>query len=112
LIAGEGVPADVARGVTLLDQACEYGQGDACDDLARRAEAGDGMKKDHGKSIGYLAAGCIAEEFQITTCSAIVDAAGKKDKDAKRFLDDWKKNCKATKDAIACAGVERTKKKK
>jgi hypothetical protein len=111
LAAGEGVPADVPRSITLLDQACEYGQGDACDDLARRAEAGDGMKKDHQKSIGYLGAGCVAEIFQVTTCSALVDYASKKDKDAIRVIDGWKKTCKASKDATACAGVERTKKK-
>ncbi len=112
LIAGEGgVPADVARGIINLDEACDLGQGDACDDLARRAEAGEGMKKDHAKSIGYLASGCLAEAFEASSCSALVEAAGKKDRDAQRQIDDWKNKCKATKDKATCAALDRLKKK-
>jgi TPR repeat protein len=113
LVTGEGgVPADAARGIINLEEACDLGLGDACDDLARRAEAGEGMKKDHAKSIGYLASGCLAEVFEASSCQALVDAAGKKDKDAQRALEDWKNKCKATKDKATCAAVDRANKKK
>jgi hypothetical protein len=111
-VAGEGgVPADAARSMILLDEACELGQGAACGELARKAETGEGAKKDHAKAIGYLASGCAAEAFDEGACAGLVEAVGKKDKDAARVLEDWKKQCKATKDTVACAAVDRTKKK-
>jgi hypothetical protein len=109
---GDGVDADVAKGVALLGKACDLGRGDACDQLAKRAEKGEGVPKDHRRAVALLAKGCVAEDYQVWTCSSLREAAEKKDPEAVKALADWKKGCDATKEAKACAGVERTTKPK
>ncbi len=111
-VSGDGVTANDAKAVELLGKACELGRGDACDQLAKRADKGEGVPKDHKKAIALKAKGCVAEDYQVWTCASLREAAEKKDGEAVRVLADWKKACDASKDATACAGVERTTKKK
>ncbi len=101
---GEGVEADVPKAITLLTKACDLGRGDGCDKLSRRAEAGDGMKKDHARAVALLAKGCAAEDNQVWTCNAFKKAYGAKDKTAVAEVTAWKKGC-AAKDKAACTAL-------
>lgn len=106
-IVGEGIAADVAKAVALYTSACDMGAGQACDDLAKLHEKGESVPKDHAKAIELLARGCVAEDFQMWTCASLKKAAEKKDKDALKVLATWKKSC-ASKDVLACRGLDRT----
>ena len=108
----EVVAHDEAKALGLLVRACDLGRGDACDQLSRRADKGEGMPKDHKKAIALLVKGCIAEDYQVWTCNRLREAAEKHDPDASSALAQWRFACDAKKDATACAGVERTTKKK
>jgi TPR repeat protein len=90
----------------MLTTACDLGRGQACDMLSKRAESGEGMKKDHAKSIAFLAKGCAAEDYQVWTCNSLKKAIEGKDRDAVKAVAAWKKGC-AAKDAQACNGLER-----
>jgi hypothetical protein len=104
----EGVPQDDAKVVPLLTAACDLGRGDACDQLAKRAEAGDGTKKDHARAIALLAKGCAAEDYQAWTCNAFNKARDAKDKEVAKAVAALKKACSAKdKNAAACAGLDR-----
>ena len=103
---GEGVKAEPEKAVTLYTTACEMGVGQACDDLAKIHEKGEMIPRDHTKAIDLLARGCVAEDFQLWTCTALRKAVDKKDKDAQRVVAGWKKAC-GTKDVIACRGLDR-----
>ena len=104
----EGVPADDAKAVSLLTAACDLGRGDACDQLSKRAEAGDGTKKDHAKAIALLAKGCAAEDYQAWTCNAFNKAKDAKDKEVAKAVAALKKACSAKgKNEAACAGLDR-----
>ena len=86
--------------------ACDYGRGQACDELSKRAESGDGMPKDHPKAIGMLAKGCAAQDYQEWTCRAFKKSVDAKDPDAVKAVDAWKAGC-AAKEKAACKGLER-----
>jgi TPR repeat protein len=105
-VADKGVAQDVAKAITYQTSACEYGRGQACDELAKRAESGDGMPKDHAKAIGLLARGCAAKDYQEWTCRAFKKAVDAKDPDAMKAVAAWKTSC-AAKEKAGCDGLER-----
>lgn len=101
-----GVAQDVAKAIPLLTSACELGRGQACDDLSKRAESGDGMPKDHANAIALLAKGCAAQDYQEWTCRAFKKAVDAKDEEAVKAVAAWKTAC-AAKDKAACKAIER-----
>ena len=105
-VGDRGITQDVAQAIPWLTKACDLGRGQACDELAKHAENGEGMVKDHVKAIAWLVQGCVAPDFQPWTCSAFRKAVDAKDPEAMKAVQAWKTGC-AAKEKAACAGLKR-----
>ncbi|MFO0756243.1 MAG: hypothetical protein U0359_07110 [Byssovorax sp.] len=101
-----GVTKDVAKAIPLFERACDLGRGQACDDLSKLAERGEGMPQDHAKAVALLAKGCSAQDYQEWTCRAFKKAVDAKDEEAVKAVAAWKTAC-AAQDKAACKGLER-----